>query len=190
VQWLWDSSQINGDNLKNVSREAIRHFRNRKREYLKDKSSKLENNIKNKNIRDLYRGIHEFKKDYHPRCNSVKDENGNLLKDSHNILNRWMNCFFQLLNAHRVSNVKQIEIHTAEPLVPDPSHFEVEFAIAKLKEYKSSGSDQISENLIQAGREILQSEIHKLINSVRNKEELPDQLKESIIVPVHKKGEN
>jgi hypothetical protein len=31
--------------------------------------------------------------------------------------------------------------------------------------------------------------IHKLINSVWNKEELPDQWKESIIVPVHKKGD-
>jgi hypothetical protein len=31
--------------------------------------------------------------------------------------------------------------------------------------------------------------IHKLINSVGNKEELPNQWKESIIVPVHKKGD-
>jgi hypothetical protein len=35
---------------------------------------------------------------------------------------------------------------------------------------------------------MLLSEIHKLINSVWNKEELPDQWKESIIVPIHKKG--
>jgi hypothetical protein len=43
--------------------------------------------------------------------------------------------------------------------------------------------------LIQAGGEILLSAINKLINSVWNKEELPDQWKESIIVPVHKKGD-
>jgi hypothetical protein len=42
-----------------------------------------------------------------------------------------------------VSDVRQIEIHTAEPLVPDPSPFEVESAIAKLKSYNSPGSDQI-----------------------------------------------
>jgi hypothetical protein len=41
--------------------------------------------------------------------------------------------FSQLLNLHRFSDVRQIEIHTAEPLVPDPSPFEVEVAIAKLK---------------------------------------------------------
>jgi hypothetical protein len=58
-----------------------------------------------------------------------------------------------------------------------------------LKKYKSPGRDQIPAELIQAGGEILLSEIHKLINSVRNKEELPDQWEESIIVPVHKKGD-
>jgi hypothetical protein len=58
-----------------------------------------------------------------------------------------------------------------------------------LKKYKSPGSDEISEELIQAGGEMLLSAIHKLINSVWNKEELPDQWKESIIVPVHKKGD-
>jgi hypothetical protein len=81
--------------------------------------------------------------------------------------------------------VKQIEVHTAEILVPDPSRLEVEIAIAKLKEYKSPGSGQIPAELIQGGGEILLSAIHKLINSVWNKEELPDQWKEYIIVPIH-----
>jgi hypothetical protein len=52
--------------------------------------------------------------------------------------------------------------------------------------YKSPVSDQILAELIQAGGEPLVSVIHKLINSVWNKEELPDQWKESIIVPIHK----
>jgi hypothetical protein len=85
----------------------------------------------------------------------------------------------QLLNVHRVSDVRQIEIHTAKPLVPDPSPFEVEIAIAKLKRYKSPGSDHILAELIQAGGETTLSEIHKLFNSGLIKEELPDQRKES-----------
>jgi hypothetical protein len=48
----------------------------------------------------------------------VKDENIDLLADSHSILNRWKNYSSQLLNVHRVSDVRQIEIHTAELLVP------------------------------------------------------------------------
>jgi hypothetical protein len=77
------------------------------------------------------------------------------------------------LNVHRVSDVRQIEIHTAEPLVPDPGTFESEIAIVKSKRYKSPDRNRIPTELIQAGGEILRSEIHKLINSVSNKEELP-----------------
>jgi hypothetical protein len=113
LQWLQDPSEINGDNLSNISRETSRHFRNKKKEYMKDKIDRLATNSKNKNIRDLYRGINEFKKGYQPRSNYVKGEKGDLLADSHKILNRWKNYFPQLLNVHSVSDVRQIEIHTA-----------------------------------------------------------------------------
>jgi hypothetical protein len=63
----------------------------------------------------------------------VKDENGDLLADSLNFLNRWENYFPQLLNVHRVSDVRQIEIHTAEPLLFVPSPFMAQIALAKLE---------------------------------------------------------
>jgi hypothetical protein len=94
--------------------------------------------------------------------------------------------FNQVLNVHGVHDVRQMDIHTAEePLVPEPSIVEVEIAIGKF--YKSPGTDQIQAELIKAGGETLHSEIHKLICSVWNKEELPQQWKESIIVPIYKK---
>jgi hypothetical protein len=70
---------------------------------------------------------------YQPRATLVKDENGDLFADSHNILHWWKNYFPQLLNVRRVSDVKQIEIDTAEPLVLTLSSFEVETAIQNLK---------------------------------------------------------
>jgi hypothetical protein len=48
---------------------------------------------------------------------------------------------------------------------------------------------QVVIKLIQTGGEILRFKIHNLINAIWNKEKLPDQWKESIIVPVHKKGD-
>jgi uncharacterized FlaG/YvyC family protein len=83
LQWLQDPSEANEDNLSDVMREASRHFRNKKTEYLKDKINELESNSKNKNIRHLYRGINEFKKCYQPITNLVKDEGGDLLADPH-----------------------------------------------------------------------------------------------------------
>jgi hypothetical protein len=49
-----------------------------------------------------------------------------------------------------LNDVRQIAIHTAETLVPDPSPFEFQIAIAILERYKSPGSDQILAELIQA----------------------------------------
>jgi hypothetical protein len=99
----------------------------------------------------------------------VKGENGDLLADSTSILNRWKN-YSQLLvlNVHMVIDVRQIGMHTAEPLVPDPSPFEVEIAIAKLKRYKPLSSGEIPAELIQAGGEMLQCETHKLVDSLWN----------------------
>jgi hypothetical protein len=75
------------------------------------------------------------------------------------------------LNVYNASDVRQIEIRTAEPLVPGPNYLEVEIAVAKLKKYISPGSDEISAEVIQGRGEVLLSAIHKLINIVRNKEE-------------------
>jgi hypothetical protein len=83
----------------------------------------------NKNIRDLYRGINEFNKGYQPRNNLVKDENGDLLADSHNILNRCKSYFSQLLNVHNVSDVREIEVHTDESLVPGPSNLRLKLLL-------------------------------------------------------------
>ena len=79
------------------------------KEYLKSTIDEVETNSKIKNVRDLYRGISDFKKGYQPRTNIVKDEKGDLVTDCHSIL---------------TSDVTQTEKHTAEPLVPEPSAFE------------------------------------------------------------------
>jgi hypothetical protein len=60
----------------------------------------------------------------------------------------WRNYFYQLLNVHRVNEVRQAEIHRAKPLVPELRAFEFELAIEKLKSHKSPGIDQIPVKLI------------------------------------------
>jgi hypothetical protein len=65
---------VNGEKMDNAICEASRTFRTKKREYPKNKLNELETNSKNKNIRDLFRGINEFKKGYQPRTNMVKEE--------------------------------------------------------------------------------------------------------------------
>ena len=85
---------------------------------------------------------------------------------SHSILARRRNYFSELLNVNGLNDVRQTEIHTAKPLVPEPRAFDVEMAIGKLKGHKSPGNDQIRAELIKAGGRTIHSKIHKLINSI------------------------
>jgi hypothetical protein len=103
----------------------------------------------------------------------VKDERGDILVDPQKVLNRWKNYLCQVLNMQGAGGVRlkfMQQSHLCQSL-------------------KSPGSDQISSELIQAGREILHSEICKLIMLIWNKEELPHQQKESVAILVHKKGD-
>ena len=79
------------------------------------------------------------------------------------------------MNVHRVSDVRQAEIHTVEQLVPEPSALEVELAIEKEKSHKSPGIVQIPAELIKAGGSTMRSAIHKLIIAIWNKKELPGE---------------
>ena len=88
---------------------------------MKAKIEELETNHKIKNIRYLYRDINDFKKGYQPRTNIVKDDKSDLVAGSHSILARWRNYFFHTLNVQGVNDVRQTEIQTAEPLVPESS---------------------------------------------------------------------
>jgi hypothetical protein len=49
------------------------------------------------------------------------------------------------------NDVRQAEVHTAEPLVPEPCTFEFELAIEKLRSHKLPGIDQIPTEFIKAG---------------------------------------
>ena len=52
IQWIQVPSQSNVDNLNKVRREVSRHFRNKKKAYLRAKIEELENNNEIKNIRN------------------------------------------------------------------------------------------------------------------------------------------
>jgi hypothetical protein len=181
---------VNEDNLSNVRREASRHFRNKKREYLKHKINERESNSKIKNIRDLCKGITEFKEGHQCRTNLVKYERDDLLADPQKTLNSWKNNLSQLLNVQGVGGIRQTEIQAAEPFVPERSASEVEAAIEKLKRCKSPGVNQITADLIQGGGdEHCTLEIHKLTKLIWKKGELPHLWKESIVTHILRKGD-
>ena len=105
-QWVRDPSQSNVYNLNNVRSKASRHFGKKKKAYLKAKIEELETKCKIKNIRNVYRGISDFKKGYQPGNNIVKNKKCDLVIDSYSVLYRWRNLFSKLLSVHGVNDVR------------------------------------------------------------------------------------
>ena len=116
----------------------------------------------------MYRGINDFTKGYQPRNTriNVKDEKGELVADP-----------------------GQATIHTVDPLVHEPSAFEIELVIGKLQNHKSPVFYQIPAKFMKTDGRTICFAIHKLIISIWSKEELPEEWKESIIVPTYMKGD-
>jgi hypothetical protein len=77
-----------------------------------------------------------------------------LIADTHSILARWRNYFSKLFNILWVNATKQNELHTAKPVVPEPSTFQFNLDIEKLKRHKSTGVEQISAELRQGVEQI------------------------------------
>ena len=113
----------------------------------------------------------------------MQDKKGYLVTDCKEFWTDGGNIFFQLLNVHGV-DVRQTEIHTAEPLELALSAFDIEMAIEKLERHNSPSIDQIPGELIKRRGRKIHSETHHHINSIWNKEELPEEWK-LIIVPIY-----
>jgi hypothetical protein len=71
--------------------------------------------------------------------------------------------------------------------VPEPSVFKVDLVIEKLKSHKLPSIDYIVAELIKAGSRKIHFEIHKPFISIWNKQQLPEDSRESITVPINTK---
>jgi hypothetical protein len=131
-------------------------------------------------ILHLYREINEFQKCSQSRVDILQNDKGSLLAESRSI------C--QLLNVHETNDIRQTKIHTAKPVEPKSSAFEVNPDTEKLKRYKSQDSDHIPEELIQAVWQYVLSYVNILVLH-EIKKQLPQVWKKSNIVHIHMKGD-
>ena len=88
---------------------------------MKAKVNKLEENSMNKNIRDMYKGINEFKKDYQPHAYVIKKHDGTIVADTTSILSRWEQFFSNLLNVNQSTSHDGSEVYSTEPDIPEPN---------------------------------------------------------------------
>jgi len=86
------------------------------------------------------------------------------------------------IELHGVNDVRYTGIYIAGILFPNSSAFEVGMALEKRKRHKTPGVDQFPTEIIKKGHMVILSWIHKLVSSLWNEEETPEQRKESTFV--------
>ena len=115
-----------------------------------------------------------------------------LIKESSQIANRWKEHFRDLLNCNPQvdeSIFNDLQRHpTRHDMYCEPTIEEVKKTIKQLKHNKAAGPDGIPAELYLAGGELLEDCAHQLILHIWRDLELPNELKDGLIVSIFKKG--
>ena len=184
-QWL-TKKRDNETRLEYKEKRRIAHktLRYKKKKYIEGLISSIEEDQTKKNMRGMYQTINIFKKGYQPKSNIIQDKRGRLILNPFQRTEIWKERFDELLNTEDPEvqlNINDKRVNMDE--INEPTVEEVKEAIKKLKNNKAAGSDGIQSELLKYGWEDLQQEIYKIIIAIWRKETLPEEWKETILVP-------
>ena len=171
-----------------VDREVKRSIKKDKRDYIDDLARQAESAAGQGNLRDLYLLTKKLTGKFQQTDKPVVDKNGNPLTTNEQ-LKRWAEHFRELLN--RPTPDSPPDIPPAETELPiscdKPSKTEIKKAIMTLRSGKAAGPDEIPADAIKADIETAIQMLYSLFSKIWEKEEVPAQWKEGIIIKLHKK---
>lgn len=180
-----------------VNRDVVKLVRKKKREEVNKSLEKAENDRTKNNSRDFYRVVRHFKNGYKPRTSGIKDKDGNTTNETAKVLETWKEYFKNLLNGelqipnytNSISTNQTPSIYGPDNQVEEPTLGEVQEVINNMKNGKSPGEDGIPIEILKYGGDALQKYVFKLIMSIWRSETIPNEWKEAVVVPLHKKGD-
>ena len=166
-----------------------------KAKWLEDQCRNIEQYYGEYKSREVYKLIKNLNRKWQPRLASIKDENGTVLMEKKDIVERWTRYCSDLYTEQLDQNITmQVvkELQAISPLNEDHDDTilegEVRRAIQRLKNNKSPGNDGITGEMIKHGGDIIIQEMHQLCNAIWKEGRTPAEWKKSILVVLHKKG--
>lgn len=178
------------ENHKESRKRARKIFRQKKRRQEREAMAKMENNYNSRNMGQFFREVTSFKNGYRPRLGSIlKAPDDTIIADRGRVIEAWKQHFEQMLNVQTEQRGDIQVFSTVDFWVEEPTTHEVKEAIKKLKNNKAPGKDNIPSECLKYGGDFLHQQIHQLIICIWNEEQIPEAWKESIIIPIHKKGD-
>ena len=182
---------------KKAKRECAREVRRAKAELKSRKARELEKHAKDNNTRAMYQAVREMGGARDDQGGTLRNHKGEVILDSKGRMKRWQEHFQQELNVGKKIDEKLLEelgknqldrIGNFEP-PPPVSKDEVLGAIKQLKSHKAPGVDGIHAEILKAGGDPMATMIHRLIEKIWEKEQVPEDWRKAVIVPLFKKGD-
>lgn len=172
-------------------RTADKLCRKKKREISNRQIQDIYDNFQNNNIRQAYREVKAISSDFKPRTTLCKDNNGGIIAEPAVIQARWKEHFERLLNANTDTTYtnERVDIPDDGINMEPPTLEELKDIIKSLKNNKAPGIDGIPAELVKKGGIVVVEKLHELITKIWMEEYLPNDWKEAIICPIHKKGD-
>ena len=174
-----------------MDREVKRSIKKDKRDYIDDLARQAETAARQGNLRDLYLLTKKLTGKFQQTDKPVMDKNRNPLTTTNEQLKRWAEHFRELLNRPTPDSPPDIPpSETKLPISCDkPSKMEIKKAIMTLRSGKAAGPDEIPAEAIKADIETAVQMLYSLFSNIWEKEEVPAQWKEGIIIKLPKKKE-
>ena len=176
-----------------LCREIRRRCIKDKENYVNEICRKVEQAQIQKKSKEVYDGIKKLTDKKTTRSQLIKDKNGNLLTDPDMIKDRWAEHFKELYNPINPTDETVLDDIPSdyglsqEDGSPEITRDEIRWAISNLKSGKAPGVDMISAEEIFAAGETGEMAFFELCRKIWVDEQLPEEWKRSVIIPIHKK---
>ena len=169
-----------------ANKEVKRNIKKDKTDFIDDLASRAEKAAGQGNLRDLYLVTRKLAGKFQQTDRPIKDKKGNPLTTVEEQLKRWAEDFKELLNRPTPEDPPETEL----PInCNKPTKAEIIKAITTLRNGKAAGPDEIPAEAIKADMETAVNMLHSLFSKIWEKEEVPAQWKEGIVIKLAKKGD-
>ena len=188
-----NSNRATEENYRRLIKEVKKSCRRDKRAWLESKGKEAQEAADRNDSKTLYKIVRELSGGRSSSSVPIKAKDGRTLVTSEEQAERWVEHFSEVLNQPEPTGLFDFDTETqnATPLdvdLEDISVTEVSRAISKLKNNKSAGIDEIPAELLKHGGLPLHQELTSLCNLIWSREEVPEDWRKGIIVPLPKKG--
>ncbi|KAI5733048.1 hypothetical protein M8J76_007037 [Diaphorina citri] len=159
------------ENYYRTRKETQKLLKQKKREHFNNILTEAQDDFQNHRSRQLHQKVKKATNNYKKRELFVKDKQGNILTNENDISKRWMEYFAELLKANEPEGELEYNFpDTVENEQPIPTAEEIEEIIAKLKNNKASGEDEIYAELFKnGGQELIPTKLISLISDCLDK---------------------